>query len=464
MFLDRLNYFSEKGLEPDPEYPEVERITLYDLAEMNLCPACGQKLTPRDKEMQPRTIRDYDITRRKVVLLTVYRKTYRCTKCRQSFTADDWMNDIKYTAEFERFLALEALRESALGTKMNKKYGRCLWNNETFAKRYGYHRDTISNIAKNYAPSLIPLFLPPTGYDVFCLFPFYYDFKKRYYLLAGKNENNSMILAVLGHHDAFTELKTYLMLHSGLFKGMENSTIYTDFDAELIELLNEFFTNVKLADELFTNKLNTIKERLKNQSVNEVTKRKIDFPFITLLNALTCKKEIPEEKDLAEWWLNILSLDGSKGTEFSHYLSEFKDTIYRYRNEILELFSNSRHSMNEIFTNKDRIDEKIKDCARYRTDFCVLVAKIMLHSEEQMLDLYGRLYVYTSLIFTDAESRDFYSQKECCPDEVLEAHCFRELLEEHFNRSDLSDMILDTFWMQNEDTLKEPYTDITNTE
>lgn len=462
MILDELNYLSEEGLQQDPEYPEICRITLQDLAQLEECPICHRKtLTSRDKQLQPRKIYDYDTKNKKVVIMTIYRKNYRCTKCKRSFTANDQLNSIRRTKEFEHYIALKTIKECEFGMNKDRNGKGSQWSNEVFAQRYGYHRDTISKIAKAHAPALTPLLIPPTGFEYFFLYTFEYDQRTRYYLMASKAGKNSMLLAVFGYKDAFLELQTYLNLHKSFIR-YETATFYTDFDAKLINLLKEYAKTIKINFELFKKKLDQYEIDLKRKPINAETLRVIGSPFETLKNVITLKNENLSEEHLFEWWDKVQKTDKSEGSEFEKYLSVFRKEIDDCMIELLQVDTKDKTFINQIFYNKKLVDAQIENYASKRSDFTLMAAKIMLHSEEQILNLYGGLYVYTSDIFTDNEKWTYYSQEVLKPIEPLEVHCFMELINDNFNPTDMTYMMLDDFWKHYDDGLPAKSTDELN--
>ena len=174
MLLDFINYTSERGFEQDPDYPEVWHIEAHDLKRLDRCP-CGGTLTSREKAEQLHEIRDYDVFQQRVIHILLYRKNYRCTKCRRSFTVNKELTSLSRTDDFDRYIALEAIKASSKGISI-KSDGKTTWSFDVLAKRYGYKKDTISKIARAKAPALTPLFIPFPGYELLYVHSFVYKF------------------------------------------------------------------------------------------------------------------------------------------------------------------------------------------------------------------------------------------------------------------------------------------------
>lgn len=442
MLLDKIkNYWVEVAIQ-DETYPEMIHIRAYDLTELKKC-TCGGNLTCRDRGDKPKQILDYDIYEKKVLNISLFRKRFFCPTCGKSFTADEWINYIRRTKEFERYIALEMLLGSDYGFWESMKHKKLHWSNEAFAQRYGYKKDTFSNIVKSYAPFLTPLFIPPNGYDTFCLYPFHYNLKKAFYLLASKTGKDSMLLAVFGYNDGFSELKVYLNLHKDVFHGILESTIYTSFDSELIIFLRGYFKTIIVINELFLKQRYEFRNILKNKNINKTTLKNIDYPFETLHNMITCKKDDICRDDFEYWWNSLSEYDNDKDSEFTSLLSDVWTEINYCMDEILRGLEAKGPSMKELFDCKYSVDKTIENFGSSRSDFRVMAAKMLLQSEKNFLNLHGRIFIYTSEIFTDNDKWLYFSSKDWNSDEKFKGHCFSEVLFDLFNNTDILSLMRD---------------------
>ena len=441
MLLDKINYESDDGLRQDPQYPEVYRINLMDLAKLHKCPLCGGNFTSREAQPSSRIIHDYDTINNRVIILTISRKNYRCSTCKRSTKADAWLNEITRTEEFDRFIALEVIRESELGLVFNSKTKKTQWNLEAFAKRYGYSGNTISNIAKKYAPTLTPLLVPAFGYNTYLLYPFEYDSQKRYYLIVNKNGTRDLMLAVFGYNNAYEEIKTYFTLHKDFFlRLIKNSVVYTDFDAELIQFLRNFFGEVKIIDTFFEQKLDLYKEQLKYKKINKVTRQYSDYPFGRLSNCVIPNKYDKNQTTFDIWWNEVLTKDNEKGTEFEKYLIFLKEEVNNCKNELCDIVTNGVNFIDQNFRVKNLIDKQLKASTSTRTDFSVVAAKLMLLSN---FIHKGGLYLYTSSIFTNPDKISYNVIDE--ETELQEWNSYDMLIYDTFNTSDIAHMIINYY-------------------
>lgn len=241
MLLDFINYTSKQGFIQDPEYPEVWHIEAHDLKRLDRC-TCGEALTSREKAEQLHKIRDYDVFQQRVIIISLYRKNYRCTKCKRSFTANKELTSLSRTDDFDRYIALEAIKCSSKGISI-KSDGKPTWSFDVLGKRYGYKKDTISKIVRAKAPALTPLFIPFPGYELFYIHSFEYKFKKRYYLLACDIGGNAVLLGVFGYQNAIDELKAYFELYKDFIKMLEEPFVTISYDLELATALQQIFGN-----------------------------------------------------------------------------------------------------------------------------------------------------------------------------------------------------------------------------
>lgn len=109
--------------------------------------------------------------------------------------------------------------------------------------------------------------------------------------------------------------------------------------------------------------------------------------------------------------------------------------------------------------NQDRvisaIEKQIRIFSQNGPDFTVLAARMMLCSKEQILNLMGNVFIYTSDIFTSGQKPEDYIKEKLNSAGQPIARTFSELLGGAFNPEDINDMIIDSFWRHYEDEPQE---------
>lgn len=465
MLLDYIKYKSDLGFVQDSDYPEVYHIKLDDMTELNTC-KCGGRLSPRDsdKKRKYKIICDYDTRSKCVVILQVRRNNYRCTKCRRTYTANEWMNNLKHTVAFEKYVTLEVIRASDRGliTRTNKNGTTWQqWSAQAFAKRYGYHRDTISAIAKKYAPCFTPLLIPFHGYRFFHLYSFNYQAAKRYYLIASKKGCAPMLLAIFGYQKPITEIVIYLKLHQGFLSLDDDSVIVVEYDFELIEAIKENIKNIHI-----TIRHKSIKQAFENYQTYLFKGESIELEgignrYIRGLMNIILVRDYDEYLDV--WWDEVKYKDDMLDETHSRRkrkkilqtkLQFLYDLVSEYRDvfDLVCQFDDEADDFKELVQKSKELKRQIKVFSQNGSDFTILAARMMLYNEDELLDLMGRVYAYTADIFRDDNLRDYYLQKKYDPEEELKCDVFFQLLGEGFNQEDVMKLIIDNFWKHEPET------------
>ena len=449
MLLDFINYTSERGFIQDPDYPEVWHIEAHDLTRLEYCPYpdCKEKLTSRDSAEQLHKIHDYDIRTKNVIRISLYRKNYRCTKCKRSCTVSEELNSLSRTDDFDRYIALEAIRGSSKGLR-TKSNGIKVWSNEVLGQRYGYKKDTITKIVRARAPAMTPLFIPFQEYEMFYIYPFKYKSVKRYYLLACDLNGRSMVLGVFGYHDADAELITYFELHKEFFSNSEELLITSPDNMELITALRSIFgyeaiviyrEDFEKRFQKFRDSLNGIREKERDRA----------YTFTNVLVNQILKQDKEDIELLHNWWKEVL-IDAEvknlwKLPSILLPLREDAEENYKFYHKT---WQNSELIFPEMDTVLSSINKQIKVFSQNGPDFTVLAARIMLCSKEQILHLMGNVFIYTADIFTSGQELEEHIKGKINSKGEFKAHAFAELLYDAFNRGDISEMIVDSFWTE----------------
>ncbi len=455
MLLDFINYTSERGFIQDPDYPEVWHIEAHDLTRLEYCPYphCGGNLTSREEAEQLHKIHDYDTRTKNVILISLYRKNYRCTKCRRSCTANEKLNALSRTDAFDRYIALEAIKGSSRGIRL-KSNGKRIWSYDVLGHRYGYGKDTISKIVRTRAPALTPLLIPFHGYEIFFIHSFEYKFKKRYYLLACDIAGNAMLLGVFGYQNAIEEIRTYFELHKDFIKTFEEPFVTTSYDMELVEVLQQIFGNdaVVIRFKSMDDRMTQIRNSFADMHPRD---RDTSVALINRLEAFLKKKETGSEL-LNNWWKLCQEEDAaSNSTDIVHKILPLWKELSSNFIIFLKTYQTEKLKLPDLNATISAINKQISNFSQNGPDFTVLAARMMLFSKEQILDLMGDVFIYTSDIFTSGKKPEDCVREKMNSDGQLDVHAFYELLGVAFNPEDINAMMIDSFWKHYEDEPKE---------
>lgn len=445
MLLDFINYTSKQGFIQDPEYPEVWHIEAHDLKRLDRC-TCGEALTSREKAEQLHKIRDYDVFQQRVIIISLYRKNYRCTKCKRSFTANKKLTSLSRTDDFDRYIALEAIKCSSKGISI-KSDGKPTWSFDVLGKRYGYKKDTISKIVRAKAPALTPLFIPFPGYELFYIHSFEYKFKKRYYLLACDIGGNAVLLGVFGYQNAIDELKAYFELYKDFIKMLEEPFVTISYDLELATALQQIFGNdavvfrFKAMDDRITQIRNSFADMHPGDSDTSVA-------LLNRLEAFLKNKETGSEL-LNNWWKLCLEEDAASNyTDIARKIRPLWEELSSNFTVFLNTYQNKNNKLklSDLGKTISAINTQINDFSQNGADFTVLAARMMLFSKEYLHLLIENIFIYTSDVFTSDKKLEDCIKNNTNDKGQLEAHSIYELLSDTFNPEDINRMMVDNLW------------------
>lgn len=446
MILDEISYTSEYGLIQDPKYPEVYHIELNNLADRESCPRCTWTLNK--KEWKSRTILDYDTTGKHVVIIKMHRQKYHCPKCGKNCFADPEYDSLRHTEAFDRYLALEALKGSEKG-KHNTTRGK-KWSNTVLAERYGVSRDMVSKAMIKYAPAFTPLLIPFNGYNIFYLFPFQYDRRKRYMMFAVREEGYSMPIAIFGYQDSITEIRTYLDLHQAILEENDfygTPVFITDFEPELIQMIKDTLKDVEVAiiykelhDKLESYRPNT--KSMDTDSENSIN------AFLSAVQRKLNSNKVDWEQ-LENLW-RFYTDDDETARE---YLQGVWQDINTCKEECLRIHQYSNFKSKTLDEKLHAIQEQVDAFNSNTPVFEVAAAKIMITATKPLYRFGSSLYVYTSSVFTDEREK----LVKLNVNNPLQGHTLKDLLDENFDSRSITDIMFEEMTDQYYDGIYDDY-------